>query len=155
MIGKFSICDINIEKLVKSIDKDIIITGIINIDGNFEIKGNDINLETLFYSKTKKGIKQFMNFGALELLTSLSGSNPIKKVGESNFYYKTIFGKVIIKNGLFTIEGLAGEKNGKQYLMIKPILLPGINILIDRKNNTIELSDLIKRIKIAIERVKM
>jgi hypothetical protein len=63
-------------------------------------------------------------------------------------------GKILLKNNYLTIEGLAGEKGESQYLIIKPFLLPGINILIDKRNNTIQIDELINRINLAIERIK-
>ncbi|MCX7917596.1 MAG: hypothetical protein N2589_05660 [bacterium] len=125
-----------------------------NFEGTFYLKGEKFEIETIFNSVRVKGKKQFMNFGAIQVLSSLSGGNPIKYVGGSNFYYKDIKGKISIKDNHFTIEGLLGEKNGNQYLVIKPLLLPGINILVNKRNNTIKLDELINRVKLAIERIK-
>ncbi|MGB9678104.1 MAG: hypothetical protein ACPLZ9_05735 [Candidatus Ratteibacteria bacterium] len=125
-----------------------------NIKGEFNIGKDKFEIETIFNSVEKKGIKQFMNFGAIELLASLSGTNPVKIASSSNFYYKNIKGRILIKDNRFTIEGLLGEKGENQYLITKPFLLPGINILINKKNNTIEIDELINRVNLAIERIK-
>lgn len=144
----------NIAQLTKQINEKILITGIINITGNFYLQRKNFEFEIFFRSLEKKGVKKYMNFAAIELLTSLSGTNPVRSIGSSNFYYKKIAGKISLKNNYLTIEGLAGEKGEKQYLVIKPFLTPGINILVDKRTNTIKFDELIKRIKIAIERIK-
>ncbi|MFN4226967.1 MAG: hypothetical protein ACK4F0_02350 [Candidatus Ratteibacteria bacterium] len=125
-----------------------------NIKGQFNIGKDKFEIETFFNSVRKKGVKQLMNFSAIEILSSLSGDNPIKHFGTSNFYYNEIKGKILIKDNYFTIEGLIGEKNGNQYIITKPFFLPGINILVNKNRNTIELNELINRINLAIERIK-
>lgn len=146
--------NINIKKLAFSFSEKILFEGLMDIKGEFNLGNGNFEIETVFNSVRKKGTKQFMNFGAIEILSALSGGNPIKMAGSSNFYYKEIKGKVTIKNNRFTIEGLLGEKNGNQYLITRPFLLPGINILINKKNNTIQLDELINRVNLAIERIK-
>ncbi|MCM8803895.1 MAG: hypothetical protein NC833_01410 [Candidatus Omnitrophica bacterium] len=152
--GFFTIDNININKLAISLNDKIVINGLINLVGSFNILKGNLELDTIFKSIKKKGVKQYMNFGAIEFITSLSGTNPIKRVGTSNFYYSNISGKISIKNNRLTIEGLAGEKGENQYLVTKPFLLPGINLLIDKRNNTIEINELINRVNLAIERIK-
>ncbi|MCM8810198.1 MAG: hypothetical protein NC917_00910 [Candidatus Omnitrophica bacterium] len=125
-----------------------------NIKGQFNIGKGKFEIETFFNSVKKKGVKQLMNLGAIEILSSLSGGNPIKHFGTSNFYYKDIKGKILIKDNHFTIEGFIGEKDGNQYIITKPFLLPGINILINKNRNTIELDELINRVNLAIKRIK-
>jgi len=153
-ISNFSIKNIDINKLTTSFNEKIIITGFMNILGNLNISKNNLEIETIFNSMKKRNVRQYMNFGAIQLLTSLSGTSPVKRVGSSNFYYKEIKGKISVKNNYLTIEGLAGEKGESQYLVIKPILLPGINILIDKRNNTIRIDELINRVNTVIERIK-
>jgi len=152
--GNFSIKDFDINKLATSFNEKIIINGFMNISGNFNISKNNLEIEAIFNSAKTRNMRQYMNFGAIQLLTSLSGANPVKRVGSSNFYYKEMKGKILLKNNYLTIEGLAGEKGESQYLIIKPFLLPGINILIDKRNNTIQIDELINRINLAIERIK-
>lgn len=152
--GNFLIENINLKKLCFSFNKKIVFEGLMNIKGEFNIEKDKFEIETIFNSVKKKGVKQFMNFGAIEILSSLSGGNPVKQFGTSNFYYKDIKGKISIKDNHFTIEGLLGEKNENQYLITKPFLLPGINILINKRNNTIQLDELINRVNVAIERIK-
>ncbi|MCM8817925.1 MAG: hypothetical protein NC915_00340 [Candidatus Omnitrophica bacterium] len=152
--GYFLIETIDINKLSSSFEKNIVITGFINLNGNFNIEKDKFEFETSFNSVPKRGIKQYMNFGAVEVIASLSGGSVIKQFGTSNFYYKTIAGRISLKDNYLTIEGLAGEKGDNQYLIIKPILFPGINILIDKKNNTIKFDEFINRVNLAIERIK-
>lgn len=152
--GFFTIDNININKLALSLNDKIVINGLINLKGSFNISKEDLELEAIFKSIKRKGIKQYMNFGAIEFITSLSGANPIKQFGTSNFYYNNIGGKISIKNNHLTIEGLLGEKGENQYLITKPFLLPGINLLIDKRSNTIEINELINRVNLAIERIK-
>jgi len=151
--GIFFIENLNINKLASSFNENLVITGFMNLKGNLDISGETFEIETIFNS-IKRGVKQYMNFGAVELISSLSGGNPIRRFGQTNFYYKNIAGKISIKNNYFTIEGLAGEKGENQYLVIKPFLLPGINILINKNNNTIQLDEFINRVNLAIERIK-
>jgi len=152
--GLFSIENLDIYKLANSFNEKIVISGFINLKGYFNIAYEKREIEINFNSVKKLGIKQYMNFGAVELIASLSGGNILKRFGSSNFYYKNIAGKISIKDNDFTIEGLAGEKGENQYLIVKPFLLPGINILIDKKNNTIHLDEFINRVNQAIERIK-
>lgn len=152
--GDFLLENLDISELTRSINEKILITGIINISGNFYFQKKDFEFEIIFETVKKRGIKQYMNFGAIELLTSLSGTNPIRTIGSSNFYYKKMAGKITLKNKYLTIEGLAGQKGENQYLIIKPFFMPGINILVDKRTNTIKLDELIERVKIAVERIK-
>jgi len=75
-------------------------------------------------------------------------------VGRTNFYYGKIGLKITVKNNRLTIEGLLGEKNGKQYIIKGRFLRSSINLSIDKNSNTINISDLKKRIKTAIKRAK-
>ncbi|MGC8977039.1 MAG: hypothetical protein ACP5OB_05385 [Candidatus Ratteibacteria bacterium] len=144
----------DIYKLAFSFNDKIIISGLINLNGSFNISKKNREFETFFKSIKKKGIKQYMNFGAIAFISSLSGENPVKQLGSSNFYYRDICGKITLKNDRLTIEGLLGEKGENQYLITKPFLLPGINLFINKRNNTIEIKELINRVKLAIERIK-
>ncbi len=152
--GEFFIDGLNIEKIVKELSKEIYISGIFNISGNFEMKDGNYKLESKIVSVRKRRIKQIMNFSAVEFFTTLAGGNPIKMVGRTNFYYGKIGLKVMVKNNRLTIEGLLGEKNGKQFIIKGRFLRSSINLSIDKNSNTINISDLKKRIKTAIKRAK-
>jgi len=152
--GEFFIDGLNIEKLVKELSKEIYISGIFNINGNFELEDGNYKLESKIVSIRKRRIKQIMNFGAVKFFTTLAGGNPIKMVGRANFYYGKIGLKITVKNNRLTIEGLLGEKNGQQYIIKGRFLRSSINLAIDKSSNTINISDLKKRIKTAIGRTK-
>ena len=152
--GDFFIDGLNIEKLVKELSKEIYISGIFNIDGNFELEDGNYKLESKIVSVRKRRIKQIMNFGAVKFFTTLAGGNPVRMVGSSNFYYGKMGLKIIVKNNRLTVEGLLGEKNGKQYIIKGRFLRSSINLSIDKSSNTINISDLKKRIKTAIRRTK-
>jgi len=152
--GDFSIDGLNIEKLIKKLSKEIYISGIFNIDGNFKFEDKNYKLESKIFSVRKRGIKQIMNFGAVRFFTTLAGGNPIRMVGRANFYYGKIGLKITAKNNRLTIEGLLGEKKGQQYIIKKKFLRNSINLTIDKNSNTINISDLKKRIQTAIKRTK-
>ncbi|MCD6397333.1 MAG: hypothetical protein J7L71_07310, partial [Spirochaetaceae bacterium] len=136
------------------LSKEIYISGIFNIDGNFKLEDKNYKLESKIFSVRKRRIKQIMNFGAVKFFTTLAGGNPIKMMGSSNFYYGKIGLKITAKNNRLTIEGLLGEKNGQQYIIKGRFLRSSINLAIDKGSNTINISDLKKRIKTAIKRTK-
>lgn len=152
--GNFLIDGLNIEKLVKKLSEEIYISGIFNISGNFELEDNNYKLESKIVSVRRRRIKQIMNFSAVKFFTTLAGGNPIKMVGSSNFYYGKVGMKIMVKNNRLTIEGLLGEKNGKQFIIKGRFLRNSINLTIDKNSNTINISDLKKRIKTAIRRTK-
>jgi len=152
--GEFLIDGLNIGKLVKKLSKEIYISGIFNINGNFELGDGNYKLESKIVSVRKRRIKQIMNFGAVKFFTTLAGGNPIRMVGSSNFYYGKMGLKITAKNNRLTIEGLLGEKNGQQYIIKGRFLRSSINLAIDKSSNTINISDLKKRIKTAIKRTK-
>ena len=151
---KFEIEDFNIEKFVSSISDEIYISGVINVNGFLNFKGKDVEMETTIKSVRKRGVKQIMNFGAIKVLVAMSGGNPMKTIGSSNFYYSKIGIKITLKNNYLTLEGLAGERRNVQYMIKKSFLRQGINLTIDRNSNTIEISHFIRRIKDAIKRIK-
>ncbi|MCD6408465.1 hypothetical protein J7L87_05385, partial [bacterium] len=151
---KFDIEDFNIEKFVSSISDEIYISGVINVNGFLNFKDKDVEMETTIKSVRKRGVKQIMNFGAVKVLVAMSGGNPIKSIGSSNFYYSKIGIKITLKNNYLTLEGLAGEKKNVQYMIKKSFLRQGINLTIDKKSNTIEISHFMRRIKNAIRRIK-
>ncbi|HRR95186.1 MAG TPA: hypothetical protein P5150_00415 [Candidatus Ratteibacteria bacterium] len=150
----FSIKEMNLEKLILSLTKEIHISGIVNVDGNFEKEDENYIIESEILSVRKKGIKQIMNFGAVNFFATLAGGNPIKTIGSSNFYYGQMGMKITLKNNFLTLEGLLGEKENKQYLIKGVHLRNSINLTIDKNTNTIEISDLKERIQTAIERTK-
>lgn len=144
---------IDISRLVYSLNEEIYVSGVIDVEGNGSLNKDTPDLDVVFRSRKKKGVKQVMNFGAIKVISSLSGTSPIKSFGTSDFPYGVIAGRVIVDNGYLTIEGLAGRK-GLQDILIKRGVLKGINLFIDRRFNTIEIEDLRRRIMHAIETMK-
>ncbi|MDX9799322.1 MAG: hypothetical protein RBT05_10750 [Bacteroidales bacterium] len=123
-------------------NEEVYISGVMDIEGKGYYSNGSPVLELIFKTKKSKGVKQVMNFGAVKFISSLGGGNPIKSIGSANFRYNIISGKVRIKDGYLTIEGLAGKK-GDKYFLVKSGLFGGINISID-KRNTIKIEDLIR-----------
>lgn len=144
--------DINLSRLVHSLNEEIYVSGILDSEGKGSLNKDEPQFDIVFSSRKKKGIKQVMNFGAIKVISSLSGS-PVKSFGRSDFPYGVIAGRAIINNGYLTIEGLAG-KRGTQDILIKKGLFKGINLFIDRRFNTIKIEDLRHRIMHAIETIR-
>jgi len=144
---------INLSHLVHSLNEDIYISGILDAKGKGSLNTPEPDLDIIFESRKKKGVKQVMNFGAIKVIASLSGGNVIKSFGTSDFPYGLIAGRAIIDNGYLTIRGLAGRK-GDQEILIKRGTFKGINLFIDRDLNTINIQDLKNRITHAIETMK-
>ncbi|MCX8082900.1 MAG: hypothetical protein N3D17_05850 [bacterium] len=143
---------INISPLVHSLNEDIYISGILDAEVRGSLNKDTPDIDVVFRSKKKRGIKQVMNFGAIKVISSLSGS-PIKSFGSSDFPYGVIAGRVTMNNGYLTIEGLAGRK-GLHEILIKKGVFKGINLFIDRRFNTIKIEDLQRRITHAVETMK-
>ena len=144
---------INLSRLIHSLNEEIYISGILDAKGKGSFNKDEPEFDIVFMSRKKKGVGQVMNFGAIQVIASLSGSNPIKSFGTSDFPYGVIKGRVIIDNGYLTIEGLAGRK-GHQDILIKKGTFKGINLFIDRRFNTIKIEDIKHRITHAIETMK-
>lgn len=144
---------INLSHLVHSLNEEIYVSGILDAEGKGSFNKDEPQFDVVFRSRKKKGIKQVMNFGAIKVISSLSGSSPIRSFGTSDFPYGVIAGRAVINNGYLTIEGLAGRK-GNQDILIKKGIFKGINLFIDRRFNTIEIEDLQHRIIHAIETMK-
>lgn len=144
-IFNFNIDGINLHDLVRDLSEEIYISGILNVDGNgsFTEKGPEIAVS--FRTKPARGVKQVMNFGAIRVLASLGGGSPVKALGSSDFRYSLIAGKMTVKDGYLTIEGLAGKK-GDQNLLIRGGLFGGINLAISKDSNTIKIDELKRRI---------
>lgn len=152
VLYRVNVKGIDISSLVHSLNRDIYVSGIIDAEGYGSFNKDEPQFDVVFKSRKKKGVKQVMNFGAIKVISSLSGS-PVKSFGTSDFPYGLIYGRVIINKGYLTIEGLAGSK-GTQEILIKKGLLKGINLFIDRRFNTIRIEDLRGRIIHAIETMK-
>ncbi|HNS31696.1 MAG TPA: hypothetical protein PKN36_01820 [bacterium] len=142
---QFSINDMDMASFVSSLNKDVYISGIMDIEGKGHIEGKSPFLEITFRSKGAKGMRQVMNFGAVKAISSIAGGSPVKSLGSSNFSYSRIAGKITIREGYLTLEGLAGESKGKQFL-VKSGIFGGINLAIDKDTNTIKIEELVRTI---------
>lgn len=144
--------NINISKLIHDLNEEIYVSGFLNAEGKGSLNKDQPQLDIVFESRKKSGVKQVMNFGAIKVISSLSGS-PVKSFGTSDFPYSIIKGRAIINDGYLTIEGRAGRK-GEQDILIKKGLFKGINLFIDRRFNSIKIDDLQRRIMHAVETMK-
>jgi|LSQX01.3.fsa_nt_gb hypothetical protein len=142
ILFEFGINNTNLAQIVHSLNEEIYISGILDAEGKGVFVNNMLSLEMTFKSIRKKGIKQLMNFEAVKVLSSMGGGNPIKTLGSSNFGYSQMSGRIIVNNGYLTVEGLAGEKGGKQ-LLVKSGLFGGVNLSVDKKTNTIKIEELV------------
>lgn len=107
-------------------------------------------MEVTFRSVEKRGVKQILNFGAVKALTALATGNPVRSLGQRDFPYQKMAGRVSIRNGYLTIEGLAGRKGESGYLLKSRPFGQGINVLVHTKTNTIRLEDFRKRLARAL-----
>jgi len=142
----FKIEGLNLSDFVTSLSEDVYISGIMDVEGKGRLDKKGPAIEITFRSKKERGVKQVMNFGAVKVISSLGGGSPIKAIGSSNFAYSLIAGRATIKEGYLTIEGLAGERSGRQYL-VRSGLWGGINLTIDRETNTIKIDELVRIIR--------
>ncbi|MBN1444486.1 MAG: hypothetical protein JW957_00055 [Candidatus Omnitrophica bacterium] len=147
------VTDINITPLVQDLNRDIYISGIIDIDGKGFVNEPGPDMELVFRSKKKRGVEQLMNFGAISFIASFGGGNPIKAFGSSDLGYNMMAGRVTINEGYLTIEGLAGQDGHRQFL-IRGGTFGGVNLAIDKDSNTIKIQRLKNRIDEAIRRIK-
>lgn len=145
--------DLNITPLVQDLNKDIYISGILDVDSKGFINEPGPDMEIVFRSKKKRGVKQLMNFGAISFIASFGGGSPIRTFGSSDLGYNTMAGRVTIDEGYLTIEGLAGKEGYKQFL-IRGGFFGGVNLSIDKDLNTIRIQSLKNQINEAIQRVK-
>jgi len=144
--GQYLIEGLNLLGVSQALNDQVFVSGILNISGSFLLAREEKFFETTFVSVDKKGIKQTLNFGAVRALTALATGNPIRSIGKQDFHYLKLAGRVTIKNGYITIEGLAGKKGENSYLLKGPIWGQGINVLVHTKTNTIRLEDFRKRL---------
>lgn len=135
------------------LNKDIYISGILDVYGKGFINEPGPDMEIVFRSVKKKGVDQMMNFGAISFIASFGGGNPIKAFGSSDLGYNTMAGRATINEGYLTIEGLAGQEGHRQFL-IKGGAFKGVNLSIDKDSNTIKIQSLKNQINEAIKRIQ-
>jgi len=147
---EFKLKEISISSLFNSLNPQIYVSGIMNLKGYAKLNKTDKEIEVVFDTSKKKGEKQFLNFAAVKALLHFGASSLITSARKTNYSYKKLAGKITLKNGYLTIEGLAGEKGENQYLVRSGYFGPRINILVNKKTNTIKLEDFRKRIRNAV-----
>ncbi len=158
LYAKADVNRINLEKLVHSLNPDVLITGIMNLVCFIGFGKKDFSLMAKFDNVPGMPFSQKLNISAVKALASLGsssfGGSIGKKLGSTNFYYRKIGGVVSYQNGLLTIEGTAKKSANHDYLISSEIFGSGINVLVDRKNNSIHMEDLKQRINNAMKQNK-
>jgi hypothetical protein len=150
----YKLNSLNLGALVNSLNREIEMSGIIDIAGDGTYKtGEDMDMTVEFNSVKRRGVGQYMNFSAVQVISALGGGNPVKTMGSANFNYSKIAGRITLKENYITLQGLAGESRGQQYLIRGGIFGTGMNLMIDEKSNTIKLQELIDRVKNAVDRI--
>lgn len=156
--AKAEISRIDFAKLVQSLNPEILITGLLNIVCFFEFGNKEYSLMAKIDNVVGRPFSQKLNIGAVKAIASLGSSNFAgnigKQFGSGNFYYRKLSGVISIVNGYLTIEGTAGKAGENDYLVISEIFGSGINVLVDRNNNSIQIDDLKQRIGRAMKQSK-
>jgi len=148
--AKTEISRINLQKLIQSLNPEILITGFINTICFMEVADKQFSLQAKFDNIPGRPFSQKLNISAVKALASLGSSslagNIGRQFGTGNFYYRRLSGVVSITNGQLTIEGTAKRAGENDYLVTSEIFGSGINVLVDRNNNSIHIEDLKQRI---------
>ncbi len=146
---------INLEKLIHSVNPEILVTGAINLICFMEVAPKNISVIAKFDNVPARPFSQKLNISAVKALASLGSSSFAgsigKQFGSNNFYYRRLGGLITYQNGLLTIEGTVKKAGNQDYLVSSEIFGSGINVVVDNKNNSIHIEDLKQRIKGAIK----
>ena len=149
---------INLLKLVQSLNPDIVVTGLVNVISFLEIGNKEFSMQAKIDNIPQRPFSQKLNISAVRALASLGSSGFAgsigRKFGSSDFYYRKLSGVISITNGQLTIEGTAKKAGDNDYLVTSEIFGSGINVLVDRKNNSIHIEDLKQRISNAMKQNK-
>ncbi|HQL65657.1 MAG TPA: hypothetical protein PLS78_07360, partial [bacterium] len=156
--AKADVKRINLEKLIHNLNPDVLVTGIVNLICFMEFGKNNVSLMARFDNVPGRPFSQKLNIGAVESLaklgpSSFSGSIG-RQFGSENFYYRRIGGVINYQDGLLTIEGTVKKAGNYDYLVTSEIFGSGINVLVDKKNNSIHIEDLKQRINNAMKQNK-
>ena len=108
----FRLENVDLSGFAASLNKDVYVSGRMDIEGSGNFSEGVRALEISFRSRRTRGVKQVMNFGAVKAISSLGGGNPVKAVGGSNFGYSLIAGRVTIRNEFLTVEGACRGEGG-------------------------------------------
>ncbi|MGC9065267.1 MAG: hypothetical protein ACP5JO_01380 [Candidatus Ratteibacteria bacterium] len=149
---------INLEKFIHSLNTDILITGLVNVICFLEFGNKDFSVQARIDNVPGMLFSQKLNISAVKALASLGSSSFAgsigKQFGSNNFYYRKLSGVISLTNGQLTIEGTAKRAGNHDYLITSEIFGSGINVLVDRKNNSIHVEDLKRRILNAMQQNK-
>lgn len=158
VFAKTEISKIDIAKLVQALNPDILITGLLNVICFLEFGDKDFSIMAKIDNVPGRLFSQKLNFSAVKALASLGSSGFAgsvgKRFGSNNFYYRKLSGVISIINGYLTIEGTAKRAGQNDYLLTSEIFGSGINVLVDRNNNSIQIEDLKQRIGRAMKQNK-
>ncbi|MCM8817306.1 MAG: hypothetical protein NC913_07360 [Candidatus Omnitrophica bacterium] len=156
--AKAEVSRMDLAMLVQSLSPEILITGIINIICFFEFGDKEYSLMAKFDNVPGRPFSQKLNIGAVKAIANLGSANFAssmgKQFGSGNFYYRRLGGVISIVNGLLTIEGTAKRAKGNDFLVTSEIFGSGINVLVDKNNNSIQIEDLKQRISRAMKQGK-
>ncbi|MCM8824774.1 MAG: hypothetical protein NC937_01275 [Candidatus Omnitrophica bacterium] len=156
--GKTEISKINLQKLIHSLNPEILVTGMVNAICFLEFGNKTFSLQAKIDNVPARPFSQKLNIGAVKALASLGSSSFAgsigKQFGVGNFYYRKLSAIVSIVDGQLTIEGTAKKAEGNDYLVTSEIFGSGINVLVDRNNNSIRIEDLKERIARAMKQNK-
>jgi len=156
--AKAHVQKINLEKLIHSLNPDILITGAVNVICFLELGVKNFSMQAKIDNVPGMPFSQKLNIGAVKALASLGSSSFAgsigRQFGSNNFYYRKLSGVISLTNGQLTIEGTAKRAGNNDYLITSEIFGSGINVLVDRKNNSIHVEDLKRRILNAMQQNK-
>lgn len=156
--GKIDISKLNLKKLVQSLHPEIVVTGLVNVICFIESGKGDFSLQAKVDNVPARPFSQKLNISAVKALASLGSSSFAgsigKRFGGTDFYYRKLGGVISIINGYLTIEGTAKRAGENDYLVTSEIFGSGINVLVDRNNNSIKIEDLKNRIERAMQQNK-
>jgi len=156
--AKADVKRINLEKLIHNLNPDVLVTGIVNLICFMEFGKNNVSLMARFDNVPGRPFSQKLNIGAVEALAKLGSSSFSgsigRQFGSENFYYRRIGGVINYQDGLLTIEGTVKKAGNYDYLVTSEIFGSGINVLVDKKNNSIHIEDLKQRINNAMKQNK-
>ena len=149
----FNVKGLALADFVRALSDEVYIAGVLDINGKGAFGGGAPEVAVSFRSRPVKGVKQVMNFSAINVLASMGGGNPVKAIGSSNFGYRLIAGRLTVRDKHLTIEGMAGTR-GRHNLLIKGGTFRGMNLSIDRESNTISMEEIKRRAAAATQSMK-
>jgi len=152
LVGRIDLHKMQLEKFARSLNPEIVFTGLIDIVSFIELARGHVFVQASFENiKGKPGIQK-LNFGALKALANFGSANIAGSISRGDFYYRRLAGIITYNDGFLTVEGRAKSGQKYDYLMTSGYF-SGINIIVDRTGNTIRIEDLKNRIQRAMKTV--